>query len=164
MGIVYIVNSVNLTDGLDGLAASVTAMASFGFLAVAMLLQNFQTELFAVAVAGGCIGFLIYNFYPAKVFMGDTGSMFLGGCVVAMAFGVGAPLLLGLIGLIYICESLSVVIQVISFKTTGKRIFKMSPIHHHFEMSGYTEVQIGFAFSLITVIGSLLAFLAARGF
>ena len=164
VGIVYIVNSVNLTDGLDGLAASVTAMASFGFLAVAMLLQNFQTELFAVAVAGGCIGFLIYNFYPAKVFMGDTGSMFLGGCVVAMAFGVGAPLLLGLIGLIYICESLSVVIQVISFKTTGKRIFKMSPIHHHFEMSGYTEVQIGFAFSLITVIGSLLAFLAARGF
>lgn len=104
MGIVYIVNSVNLTDGLDGLAASVTAMASFGFLAVAMLLQNFQTELFAVAVAGGCIGFLIYNFYPAKVFMGDTGSMFLGGCVVAMAFGVGAPLLLGLIGLIYICD------------------------------------------------------------
>ena len=81
-----------------------------------------------------------------------------------MAFGVGAPLLLGLIGLIYICESLSVVIQVISFKTTGRRIFKMSPIHHHFEMSGYTEVQIGFAFSLITVIGSLLAFLAARGF
>ena len=117
-----------------------------------------------MAVAGGCIGFLIYNFYPAKVFMGDTGSMFLGGCVVAMAFGVGAPLLLGLIGLIYICESLSVVIQVISFKTTGRRIFKMSPIHHHFEMSGYTEVQIGFAFSLITVIGSLLAFLAARGF
>ena len=135
-----------------------------GPMTVAMLLQNFQTELFAVAVAGGCIGFLIYNFYPAKVFMGDTGSMFLGGCVVAMAFGVGAPLLLGLIGLIYICESLSVVIQVISFKTTGKRIFKMSPIHHHFEMSGYTEVQIGFAFSLITVIGSLLAFLAARGF
>lgn len=165
MGIVYIVNSVNLTDGLDGLAASVTAMASFGFLAVAMLLQNFQTELFAVAVAGGCIGFLIYNFYPAKVFMGDTGSMFLGGCVVAMAFGVGAPLLLGLIGLIYICESLSVVISGDQLQDDpGKRIFKDARFITTLRCSGYTEVQIGFAFSLITVIGSLLAFLAARGF
>lgn len=164
IGIVYFVNSVNLTDGLDGLAASVTAVAGIGFFAVAAVLSMLQIQLFALAVSAGCIAFLIYNFYPAKVFMGDTGSMFLGGCVVALAFGVGAPMLLGLIGIIYLCESLSVVIQVISFKTTGKRVFKMSPIHHHFEMSGYTEVQIGFAFSLITALGSILAFFAARGF
>lgn len=162
VGIVYIVNSVNLTDGLDGLASSVTFMSAVGFLMVASVLGFFQISILAAAVAGGCIGFLIYNFYPAKVFMGDTGSMFLGGCVVAMAFGVGLPLILAFTGIIYICESMSVVLQVISFKTTGKRIFKMSPIHHHFEMSGYSEVQIVFAFSIITLFGSLLAFFAAK--
>lgn len=163
VGIVYIVNSVNLTDGLDGLAASVTLMSSMGFLGVATVLGMFQTGLLAVAVAGGCLGFLIYNFYPAKVFMGDTGSMYLGGCVVAMAFGVGFPLVLAFTGIIYICESLSVVIQTIYFKRTGgKRLFKMSPIHHHFEMSGYSEVQIVCAFSLVTLAGSALAVLAAR--
>lgn len=162
VGIVYIVNSVNLTDGLDGLAASVTFMSSVGFIMVAAVLGFFQVSLFGCAVAGGCLGFLIYNFYPAKVFMGDTGSMFLGGCVVAMAFGVGIPLILAFTGFIYICESMSVVLQVISFKTTGKRIFKMSPIHHHFEMSGYSEVQIVMAFSLITLLGALLAFWAAH--
>ena len=162
VGIVYIVNSVNLTDGLDGLAASVTFMASVGFLMVASVLGFFQISLLAAAVAGGCIGFLIYNFYPAKIFMGDTGSMFLGGCIVAMAFGVGLPLILAFTGIIYICESMSVVLQVISFKSTGKRIFKMSPIHHHFEMSGYSEVQIVVTFSFITLCGSLLAFFAAK--
>lgn len=162
VGVVYIVNSVNLTDGLDGLAASVTFMSCIGFIAAATVLGFFQVSLFGCAVAGGCLGFLIYNFYPAKVFMGDTGSMFLGGCVVAMAFGIGIPLILAFIGFIYICESMSVVLQVISFKTTGKRIFKMSPIHHHFEMSGYSEVQIVIAFSLITLFGSALAFFAAR--
>ena len=163
IAIAYIVNSVNLTDGLDGLAASVTFMASVGFILAASVLGFFQVSLFGCAVAGGCVGFLIYNFYPAKVFMGDTGSMFLGGCVVAMAFGIGMPLILAFTGIIYICESMSVVLQVISFKTTGKRIFKMSPIHHHFEMSGYNEVQIVFAFSFVTLIGSLLALFAARG-
>ncbi len=162
IGIAYIVNSVNLTDGLDGLAASVTFMASVGFILAASVLGFFQIGLLGCAVAGGCVGFLIYNFYPAKVFMGDTGSMFLGGCVVAMAFGIGMPLILAFTGIIYICESMSVVLQVISFKTTGKRIFKMSPIHHHFEMSGYNEVQIVFAFSFVTLIGSLLALFAAR--
>ena len=162
VGIVYIVNSVNLTDGLDGLAASVTFMSAVGFIAVAAVLGFFQVSLFGCAVAGGCLGFLIYNFYPAKVFMGDTGSMFLGGCVVAMAFGIGMPLMLAFTGFIYICESMSVVLQVISFKTTGKRIFKMSPIHHHFEMSGYSEVQIVIAFSLITLAGAGLAFWAAH--
>ena len=162
IAIAYIVNSVNLTDGLDGLAASVTFMACIGFIMAASVLGFFQISLMGCAVAGGCVGFLIYNFYPAKVFMGDTGSMFLGGCVVAMAFGIGMPLILAFTGIIYICESMSVVLQVISFKTTGKRIFKMSPIHHHFEMSGYNEIQIVFAFSFITLIGSLLAFFAAR--
>lgn len=162
VGIVYIVNSVNLTDGLDGLAASVTFMSAIGFIAVAAVFGFFQVSLFGCAVAGGCLGFLIYNFYPAKVFMGDTGSMFLGGCVVAMAFGIGMPLMLAFTGFIYICESMSVVLQVISFKTTGKRIFKMSPIHHHFEMSGYSEVQIVIAFSLITLAGAGLAFWAAH--
>ncbi|MEG1850048.1 MAG: phospho-N-acetylmuramoyl-pentapeptide-transferase, partial [Oscillospiraceae bacterium] len=162
IGIVYIVNSVNLTDGLDGLAASVTFVCAFGFLAIAVLLGFFQITLLAAAVAGGCVGFLIYNAYPAKVFMGDTGSMFLGGCVVAMAFGVGLPLFLACTGIVYIGESLSVVLQVISFKTTGKRIFKMSPIHHHFEMSGWSEVQIVLAFSGITFLGCLLAVAAAR--
>ncbi|MBP1556802.1 MAG: phospho-N-acetylmuramoyl-pentapeptide-transferase, partial [Oscillospiraceae bacterium] len=128
---------------------------------VAAVFGFFQVSLFGCAVAGGCLGFLIYNFYPAKVFMGDTGSMFLGGCVVAMAFGIGMPLMLAFTGFIYICESMSVVLQVISFKTTGKRIFKMSPIHHHFEMSGYSEVQIVIAFSLITLAGAGLAFWAA---
>ena len=114
-------------------------------------------ELMAAATAGGCVGFLVWNFYPAKVFMGDTGSMFLGGLVVAMAFSIGSPLILAFVGIIYIVESLSVVLQVISFKTTGKRIFKMSPIHHHFEMSGYSEVQIVAAFSLVTAVGAALA-------
>jgi len=162
IGIVYIVNSVNLTDGLDGLAASVTFMSCIGFILAAARLGFFQVSLLGCAVAGGCVGFLIYNFYPAKVFMGDTGSMFLGGCVVALAFGINMPLILAFTGIIYICESMSVVLQVISFKTTGKRIFKMSPIHHHFEMCGYNEVQIVIAFSAITLVGSVLAYFSVR--
>ena len=161
VGIVYITNSVNLTDGLDGLASSVTLMASLSFLGAAAVLGVMQVSLLAASVAGGCLGFLLYNFYPAKVFMGDTGSMFLGGCVVAMAFGIGMPLILALSGFIYVIESLSVVIQVISFKTTGKRVFKMSPIHHHFEMCGYREVQIVCAFSAVTLVTGALAVLAA---
>ena len=156
VGIVYVVNSVNLTDGIDGLASCVTFVASLGFLAVSVMLDFSQIGLMSAATAGGCLGFLVYNFYPAKVFMGDTGSMFLGGMVVAMAFGVGMPMLLALAGIVYICESLSVVLQVISFKTTGKRIFKMSPIHHHFEMSGFSEVQIVMTASMITLAGSAL--------
>lgn len=161
IGIVFITNSVNLTDGLDGLSSSVTVMASLGLLGAAAVLGVAQVSIMAAAVAGGCLGFLIYNFYPAKVFMGDTGSMFLGGCVVAMAFGIGMPLILAFCGIIYVVESMSVVLQVISFKTTGKRIFKMSPIHHHFEMCGYSEVQIVFAFAGVTLLMSVLTVLAA---
>ncbi len=157
LGITYITNSVNLTDGLDGLAGSVTFIASLGFMAVSVVLSYSYVNILSVATASGCVGFLIWNFYPAKVFMGDTGSMFLGGLVVAMAFGLGQPLLLGFIGIIYIVESLSVILQVASFKLTGKRIFKMSPIHHHFEMTGRNETQIVFAFAAVTLIGSVLS-------
>lgn len=160
VGIVYIVNSVNLTDGLDGLAASVTFVSALGFMVMADLLKLFPISLLAVATAAACLGFLVWNFYPAKVFMGDTGSMYLGGLVVALAFGIGMPLILLFTGIIYIVESMSVVLQVISFKSTGKRIFKMSPIHHHFEMSGYNEVQIVLGFCLVTLIGAVLAVLS----
>ena len=158
--IVFIVNAVNLTDGIDGLAASVTFVAAIGFMLITMIMGFAGMGIMATALAGACIGFLVWNFYPAKVFMGDTGSMFLGGMVVALAFGVGLPVILVLVGILYIIEALSVVIQVTSFKLTGKRVFKMSPIHHHFEMSGYSEVKIVALFSLITLIGCALAVLA----
>ncbi|MEG2144212.1 MAG: phospho-N-acetylmuramoyl-pentapeptide-transferase [Oscillospiraceae bacterium] len=162
LGIVYIVNSVNLTDGLDGLAVSVTAVVAIIFFGISIALGVTQNLVLCVAVEGGCLAFLIYNAYPAKVFMGDTGSMFLGGLVIAMAFGVRLPIFLGLAGIIYIVESMSVILQVISFKTTGKRIFKMSPIHHHFEMCGFTERQIVAMFVTITAIGGILSILAVK--
>ena len=116
--------------------------------------------LLPATIAGGLAGFLCYNFHPAKVFMGDTGSMFLGGMVVALGFGVNFPLILIFAGILYIIEALSVVIQVTSFKLTGKRIFKMSPIHHHFEMSGYGENKIVILFSAVALIGVLLSIAA----
>ena len=114
-------------------------------------------SLLAVSLAAGCLGFLVWNFHPAKVFMGDTGSMFLGGAVTALAFGIGNPVILVLVGIIYMVEALSVVLQVISFKTTGKRIFKMSPIHHHFELSGWSEVKIVLVFSGVTLLFGAIA-------
>ncbi|MBC8570108.1 phospho-N-acetylmuramoyl-pentapeptide-transferase [Zongyangia hominis] len=155
--IVFITNAVNLTDGIDGLASSVTFVAAIGFMLITMIMGFTGMGILATALAGACIGFLVWNFHPAKVFMGDTGSMFLGGMVVALAFGVGLPVILILVGILYIIEALSVIIQVTSFKLTGKRVFKMSPIHHHFEMSGYSEVKIVALFSLITAIGCALA-------
>ncbi len=145
---IFGVNAVNLTDGIDGLAGSVTFIVSVTFV-VGM-------SIFAAALAGGLLGFLIYNFHPAKVFMGDTGSMFLGGAVIALAVGTARPFLFFIVGIIYIVEALSVVLQVISFKTTGKRIFKMSPIHHHFEMSGWSEGKIVGVFSVITLLFCIL--------
>jgi phospho-N-acetylmuramoyl-pentapeptide-transferase len=160
--IVGIVNAVNLTDGVDGLAASVTFFVSIGFIVIATLYGYLGTGILSTAVAGGCIGFILWNFYPAKVFMGDTGSMFFGGAVVAMAYGVSFPALLILAGVVYLAEAGSVMLQVAFFKLTGgKRIFKMTPIHHHFEMSGYSEIKIVVIFSLVTVIGAALAILAA---
>jgi phospho-N-acetylmuramoyl-pentapeptide-transferase len=160
------VNAVNLTDGIDGLAGSVTLLASMFFMLIATLLHYYGFSIFAAAVAGGCAGFLVYNFHPARVFMGDTGSLFLGGMIVAMGFGIGYPILILPIGIIYFAETLSVIIQVSYFKLTrrltgqGKRIFKMSPIHHHFEMCGWNEVKIVTVFSLVTVIGGALAALS----
>lgn len=159
--IVGFVNAVNLTDGIDGLASSVTFVVALGFMAVTALLRAYSMDMLAAALAGGCLGFLIFNFHPAKVFMGDTGSMFLGGLVVALAFGIHQPLLLFLFGIIYFIETGSVMLQVAFFKLThGKRIFKMSPIHHHFEMSGWSEEKIVIVFSIATLLGSAVAVLS----
>lgn len=154
------VNAVNLTDGIDGLASSVTFVYALIFFVICGVLQKTGPSVMAAALAGGCLGFLVWNFNPAKVFMGDTGSMFLGGLVVALAFDVGLPLLLALAGVVYWCEAFSVILQVISFKSTGKRIFKMSPIHHHFEMSGWSEIKIVVVFSFVAFIGGILAILS----
>lgn len=160
--IIFMVNAVNLTDGIDGLCGSVTFVASSAFMIIAAMLACNEVSILATATAGAMIGYLVWNFYPAKVFMGDTGSMFLGGLMIALAFGVGMPALLVLVGIVYICEAGSVVLQVASFKLTGKRIFKMSPIHHHFEMSGYSEIKIVALFSLVTAVGCILAVMATR--
>jgi phospho-N-acetylmuramoyl-pentapeptide-transferase len=161
IAIYFLVNAVNLTDGVDGLATSVTFVVGLGFMIICNILGYAGMSILALALAAGCLGFLIWNFHPAKVFMGDTGSMFLGGLVVALGMGIGFPVILVLIGIIYIIEALSVVLQVISFKMTGKRIFKMSPIHHHFEMSGWSEVKIVVVFSAITALFALIAILAS---
>ncbi len=154
------VNSVNLTDGLDGLATCVTSVVAifFIFFAEYSVFPNDEVALFAAVLLGGLLGFLIYNRFPAKVFMGDTGSLFLGGAVCGMAILMGQPLALLIVGFVYVAESLSVILQVISFKTTGKRIFKMSPIHHHFEMCGWKEVTIVAVFSVVTVLMCALMF------
>lgn len=157
--IVGTVNAVNLTDGIDGLDASVTMVAAMGFMVIASITGFSQMNLLAAALAGGCLGFLVWNFYPAKVFMGDTGSLFLGGMVVALAFGLRRPLLLVFIGIVYVVETLSDIIQIGSVKLTGKRVFKMAPIHHHFEMSGWSEVKIVAVFSAVTAVGCLIAVL-----
>ncbi|MBR5152523.1 MAG: phospho-N-acetylmuramoyl-pentapeptide-transferase [Clostridia bacterium] len=154
------VNSVNLTDGLDGLAASVTLPVALFFLLISTVrgVTDFAVALFATALLGGLLGFLVYNKYPAKVFMGDTGSLCLGGAVCAMAILTEQPLTLLVVGFVYVMESLSVIMQVTSFKLTGKRIFKMSPIHHHFEMCGWKETKIVAVFTLVTVVLCALMF------
>ncbi len=156
--IVGVVNAVNFTDGLDGLNASVTFFVCIFLMMIAGLLNLFSMSILAVAIAAGCMGFLVWNFNPAKVFMGDTGSLFLGGAVCALAFGVNMPVLLLPLGVVYFAEILSVVLQVGYFKLThGKRLFKMSPIHHHFEMCGWSEMKVCFVFSLVAAIGGLIA-------
>lgn len=148
------VNSVNLTDGLDGLATCITTVVALFFMLFAELgsFPNSAVALFAAILAGSLLGFLIYNKCPAKVFMGDTGSLFLGGAVCTMAILLEQPLALLIVGLVYVIESLSVILQVISFKTTGKRIFKMSPIHHHFEMCGWSEWKVVTVFTAVTAV------------
>ena len=158
--IIFMVNAVNLTDGIDGLATSVTFVVMLGYMILTSFLGFYHLSLYASALAAACAGFLIWNFYPAKTFMGDTGSMFLGGAVTAMAFCMGRPELLLFMGFVCICEAGSVVIQRIYYKVThGKRIFKMTPIHHSFELSGWSEVRIDFTFAFVALVFVLLGIL-----
>ncbi len=158
--IVGLVNAVNFTDGIDGLNSTVSFFVFLTLSFCAGLNARIGISAMAMASAAACIGFLIWNFHPAKVFMGDTGSLFLGGMVAALAFGLDLPILLLPLGLIYWAEILSVVLQVTYFKAThGKRLFKMSPIHHHFEMCGWSEVKICGVFGMVTLIGGALAIL-----
>ena len=154
------VNSVNLTDGLDGLAGFITLFVSIFYLIVSNIQGATPVSVFAAALIGGILGFLIYNKFPAKVFMGDTGSLFLGGAISAMAIFMKNPLVLLIVGFVYVAEALSVIIQVAYFKKTGKRIFKMSPIHHHFEMCGWSERKVVAAFSAVTIILCIISFWA----
>ena len=157
--IVGCVNAVNLTDGLDGLAGSVTLAVAIFFAVLSACWDKGPVGIAAGAVAGGVLGFLVYNFYPAKVFMGDTGSLFLGGAVCGLAFALDAPLVLIPVGIIYIAETVSDILQVGYFKLThGKRIFRMAPLHHHLELGGWSEVRIVLTFTAVTVAFCLLAF------
>ena len=140
--VVAMTNSVNLTDGLDGLASGCTAFSSLFFALAASMYGMEEAAVFAAAVTGACLGFLVFNRNPARVFMGDTGSLALGGALSAVAIVTKLELFLIIAGLVYVIEALSVIIQVISFKTTGKRVFRMSPIHHHFELGGMSERKV----------------------
>lgn len=153
-------NAVNLTDGLDGLATSITLLVMTFFALVSLATGHYTLSIFCGTVAGSLLGFLRYNAFPARIFMGDTGSLALGGAVAAVAMILKLPLLVIIVGGIYVAETLSVILQVISFKTTGKRIFKMSPLHHHFELSGWHETKVVSIFCIVTVVLCLIAFLS----
>lgn len=153
-----VTNAVNLTDGLDGLATSVTVLVTTFLGIISYNLGHISLAIFCVALAGELLAFLRFNAFPARVFMGDTGSLALGGAVAMVALILKMPLILVLIGIIYVIETLSVILQVASFKLTGKRIFKMAPIHHHFEQLGWSETKIVSVFSIITVVFCFIAF------
>ncbi len=169
---VYLSNAVNLTDGVDGLCGTVTVVSMLVMTVICSVMKLDEIALYAIAIAGGCLGFLIWNLHPAKCFMGDTGSMYLGGAFVAIGMATHRQLLLVLVGLVYVLDALSVVLQVSYFKFTakqhykktgekgkGKRIFKMSPVHHHFEMSGWSEYRVVVMFSLVGLLAGGLAIL-----
>ena len=157
--IVGTVNAVNITDGINGLAGSVTVPVGLFFSMLAFWWQGYeQLGVYAAALVGGLLGFLVYNFHPAKVFMGDTGSLFLGGTVAALAFAYDMPLVLIPVGIVYICETLSDILQVAYFKAThGKRLFKMAPLHHHFELCGWSEVKLVAIFTCVSALGCIAA-------
>ncbi len=158
--VVAVTNATNLTDGVDGLCGMTGFVAALAFLMLAAIANLFGICLYAVALAGGLAGFLVWNLHPAKVFMGDTGSLFIGGALTALAFGIEQPFLLVPVGILYIAENLSVILQVVYFKLThGKRLFKMSPLHHHFELCGWSENKIVTIFTLVTVAGSAVGVL-----
>lgn len=153
-----IINSVNLTDGIDGLASSVTFVVAAFLSVLGFTYANNGAVLLGSVTVGATLGFLVYNFYPARVFMGDTGSLFLGGIVAGAAFVIDSPLCIAIAGIIYICEAMSDIIQVGVYKLTHKRVFRMAPIHHHFEKCGWSEKKIVFVFSAVTLIASAIAY------
>ena len=155
-----VTNAVNLTDGIDGLATSVTVIVLTFFAIVGFRTKNYEVAIFAIALTGSLLGFLKFNAFPAKIFMGDTGSLALGGVIGTLALMLKMELFVIIVGGIYLIETLSVIIQVTSFKLTGKRVFKMSPIHHHFEQVGWSEVKIVTVFSTITAILCIIGFIA----
>ena len=158
------VNAVNLTDGVDGLSSCVTIPVMIFFAAAAFCMKRFDLALLPAALAGGLVAYLFYNWHPAKIFMGDTGSLFLGGAVCALAFALDMPLVLILVGLVYIAETLSVILQVGYFKLThGKRLFKMAPIHHHFEMCGWKEEKIVLVFAGVSAVMCIIAWIGIQG-
>lgn len=150
-------NAVNLTDGLDGLASGTVAIAASAYAVVCVNMGHSDLAIFCVAIVAACVAFLRFNAHPAKVFMGDTGSLALGGALAAVGILTHTEVLLAIIGFVFVCEALSVIIQVISFKTTGKRVFRMSPIHHHFELGGWSEWKVVFVFWLAGLLASIVA-------
>ena len=162
--IVATVNAVNLTDGVDGLATGVTLPVALFYLVVSLMWKVTDLSIFAAALVGGLCACLIYHFHPAKVFMGDTGSLFLGGTVCGLAFALDIPLIIVLVGIIYLLETLSDIIQVTYFTLThGKRIFRMAPLHHHFEMGGWSEEKLFTVFTLVTLVCCVLAYFGVLG-
>jgi len=158
------VNSVNITDGVDGLATGVTIPVAIWFVVMAFIWSFTALGIFAAALVGGLGAFLIFNFHPAKVFMGDTGSLFLGGAICAMAFAIDIPLILIPLGIVYFVETLSDIIQVAYFKLTkGKRVFKMAPIHHHFEMCGWSEYKLFVVFTSVSAIFAIISYFGVIG-
>lgn len=156
--VVGTVNSVNLTDGLDGLSSGVTIICLAFFAIVSHKLGRVEVELFSIILLGALIGFLYYNKFPAKVFMGDTGSLALGGAISAIAVLLNLPLILPIAGGIYFIETLSVIIQIVSFKTRGKRVFLMAPLHHHFEQKGWKETKVVIVFYLVEIVLCVIAY------
>ena len=152
------VNAVNLTDGLDGLASSISIVVTIFFVFTAYLLKSYSVAIFGCSLIGGTAAFLIFNKYPAKIFMGDTGSLFLGGAIAGMALLTGTPLFLIIAGGMFVIETVSVIIQVGFYKLTKKRVFKMAPLHHHFEMCGYKEQRIVAIFTLVSLLFCIISF------
>lgn len=162
--VVGTVNSVNLTDGIDGLSSSVTIPVMIFFTAAALAVDKWELAILPASLIGGLAAYLCYNWHPAKLFMGDTGSLFLGGAVCSLAIALDMPLVLIFVGFVYIVETLSVILQVSYFKLThGKRLFKMSPIHHHFEMCGWKEEKIVLVFAAVSAVMCLVGWFSVQG-
>lgn len=153
-------NAVNLTDGIDGLASSVSMIIIASLSIIAIRYEVYEIAILGLVLCGACLGFLIFNLHPAKIFMGDTGSLFLGGAIVVMSLYLKMPLILLIVAIIPILETISVILQVAYFKRTGNRIFKMTPLHHHFELSGWKEGKIVSVFSVVTLMFCILAILS----